>query len=65
MAKEEDIEKLTSEHQEQIMEQIRKKYSETVSDHWQNLRNMKWIGKPDRYAQEEGFLSTLLKGTDS
>lgn len=31
-----DLEKFARELQEQFMEQIRKRYSQTVIDHWQN-----------------------------
>jgi nitrogen fixation NifU-like protein len=49
-----DLEKFTSELQKQIMEQIRKRYSQIVIDHWQNPRNFRKIEKPDGYAKIKG-----------
>lgn len=54
MPKEEDIEKFARELQEQIMEQIRKQYSETAIDHWQNPRNFRKMENPDGYAKVKG-----------
>jgi nitrogen fixation NifU-like protein len=53
-AKNEDIDKFTSELQKQIIEQIRKRYSQTVIDHWQNPRNFRKIKNPDGYAKVTG-----------
>jgi len=47
MEKDQNVEKLARELQAQIMEQIRKQYSETAIDHWQNPRNFKKIENPD------------------
>jgi hypothetical protein len=41
MEKDKDLEEFARELQDQIMEQVRKQYSETVIDHWQNPRNFK------------------------
>lgn len=49
-----DLEKFTRELQEQIMEQIRKRYSQIVIDHWQNPRNFRKIKNPDGYAMVKG-----------
>jgi nitrogen fixation NifU-like protein len=49
-----DLEKFTSELQKQIMEQIRKRYSQIVIDHWQNPRNFRKIENPDGYAKVKG-----------
>jgi nitrogen fixation NifU-like protein len=49
-----DLEKFTRELQEQFMEQIRKRYSQTVIDHWQNPRNFRKIENPDGYAKIKG-----------
>jgi nitrogen fixation NifU-like protein len=49
-----EIEKFARELQEQIMEQIRKQYSEVVIDHWQNPRNFKKVENPDGYAKVKG-----------
>ena len=54
MAKDKDTEKFARELQEQILEQIRKRYSETVIDHWQNPRNFRKIEGPDGYAKVKG-----------
>lgn len=54
MFEDEDIEKFARKLQSQILAQIKKKYSETVIDHWQNPRNMRKIEKPDSHAQEKG-----------
>ena len=49
-----DLEKFTSELQIQIMEQIRKRYSPIVIDHWQKPRNFRKIENPDGYAKIKG-----------
>lgn len=49
-----DLEKFKSELQEQIMEQVRKRYSHTVIDHWQNPRNFRKMKNPDGYAKVKG-----------
>ena len=49
-----DIDKFTDDLQEQIIEQVRKEYSEAVIDHWQNPRNQKKIKDPDGYAKVTG-----------
>jgi nitrogen fixation NifU-like protein len=54
MEKDQNVEKLARELQAQIMEQIRKQYSETAIDHWQNPRNFKKIENPDGYAKVTG-----------
>jgi nitrogen fixation NifU-like protein len=55
MAKDdENIKKFARELQEQIMEQIRKRYSPAVIDHWQNPRNFRKTDAPDGYAQVKG-----------
>lgn len=54
MAKDEEIEKFARALQEQIMEQLRKQYSQTVIDNWQNPRNFRKIENPDGYAKVKG-----------
>jgi nitrogen fixation NifU-like protein len=49
-----EIEKFAQELQEQILEQVRKQYSEVVIDHWQNPRNYKKVENPDGYAEVKG-----------
>ena len=55
MAKNEEINKFAEEHKEQFMEQIRKRYSQIVIDHWQNPRNFRKIKNPDGYAKVKGL----------
>jgi nitrogen fixation NifU-like protein len=57
----EDIEKFARELQDQIMKQIRKRYSETVIDHWQNPRNFKKIEEPDGYASVKGSCGDTME----
>jgi nitrogen fixation NifU-like protein len=54
MEKDQNVEKFTRELQAQIMEQIRKQYSETAIDHWQSPRNFRKIENPDGYAKVTG-----------
>jgi len=61
MNKDEDLEKYAKELQEQIMEQIRKRYSETVIDHWQNPRNFQSMDNPDGHAQEKGSCGDTME----
>ena len=51
---EKDLEKFRNELQAQILEQIKKRYSPAVVDHWQNPRNFRKIENPDGYAQLKG-----------
>ncbi len=48
------LEEIASELQKKIMEEIKKKYSETVIEHWQNPRNLKKIENPDGYGKVKG-----------
>lgn len=59
--KEEDLDKYARELQEQIMEQIKKRYSETAIDHWQNPRNFKKIEAPDGYASVKGSCGDTME----
>lgn len=61
MKKHEDPEKFDRELQYQIMEQIRKQYSETVIDDWQNPKNLRKIENPDRYAKVKGSCSDTME----
>ena len=54
MEKENDLEIFARELQAEIMEKIRKQYSEVVIDHWQNPRNFRKIQNPDGYAKVTG-----------
>ena len=49
-----DLERFANELQKQILEQIKKQYSEVAIDHWQNPRNFKRIENPDAYAKVTG-----------
>ena len=49
-----DLERFAHELQNQILEQIKKQYSEVAMDHWQNPRNFKRIENPDAYAKVTG-----------
>lgn len=61
MEKEKDLEKFARQLQDQIMEQIRKQYSETVIDHWQNPRNFKEMESPDGYAKVKGSCGDAME----
>jgi nitrogen fixation NifU-like protein len=61
MNKNEDLEKYAKELQEQILEQIRKRYSQKVIDHWQNPRNFQKMDNPDGYAQEKGSCGDTME----
>jgi len=58
---EEDVEKFARQLQEQIMEQIRKLYSETVIGHWQNPRNFRTLENPDGYAKVKGICGDTME----
>ncbi len=61
MAQDENIEKFTRQLQEQIMAQIRKKYSEVVIDHWQHPRHLKKMENADGYAQVKGTCGDTME----
>lgn len=61
MNKDDDLEKYARELQEQIMEQIKKRYTETVIDHWQNPRNLQKMDNPDGYAQDKGSCGDTME----
>lgn len=54
MDRDEELEKFARELQEQVMEQMRKQYSQVVIDHWQNPRNFRRLENPDGYAKVPG-----------
>jgi nitrogen fixation NifU-like protein len=58
---ERDLKKLEKELQEQIMEQIRRKYTETVIDHWQHPRNFRPISDPDGQAKAKGSCGDTME----
>ena len=54
MAKDQNLEKYAKKLQDQIMEQIKKRYSRTVIAHWQNPQNFQKLKTPDGSARLEG-----------
>jgi nitrogen fixation NifU-like protein len=56
-----DTGKFARELQELVMEQIKKRYSEAVIDHWQNPRNFKNIEAPDGYASVKGSCGDTME----
>lgn len=58
---EEDLETFARQLQDQIMEQIRKEYSEVVIDHWQNPRNFSKMDLPDGYAEVKGSCGDTME----
>lgn len=61
MSQDEDLEKFARELQEQILEQIKKRYSEIVIDHWQNPRNFRKIENPDGYSKVKGSCGDTME----
>ncbi len=61
MDKDQNLEKFAKELQEQIMEQIKKRYSESVIEHWQSPRNFTKIDHPDGYAQVKGSCGDTME----
>jgi nitrogen fixation NifU-like protein len=57
----EELERFTQQLQEQIMEQIRKRYSETAIDHWQNPRNFRKMDNPDGHARVKGSCGDTME----
>jgi nitrogen fixation NifU-like protein len=49
-----DLDELRIRLQEQVMEQIRERYSQVVIDHWQNPRNFRKMENPSGYAKVKG-----------
>jgi len=61
MKKGEDLKKFAEKLQEQIMEQVRKRYTETVIEHWQHPRNFLKMDHPDGYAQVKGTCGDTME----
>jgi nitrogen fixation NifU-like protein len=61
MSQENELQKFAKELQEQILEQIKKRYSEKVIEHWQNPRNFTKIDNPDGYAQVKGSCGDTME----
>jgi len=56
-----DIEKIARELKEKIMDEVRKNYSDTVIDHWQNPRNFRRMEKADGYANNTGSCGDTME----
>jgi nitrogen fixation NifU-like protein len=56
-----DLENFSRELQERLLEQIKKRYSQTVIDHWQNPRNFRKIENPDGYARVKGSCGDTME----
>lgn len=61
MPNKEDIDKFTQELQEQIMEQLRKRYTPEVLERWHNPRNFKRLPEPDGYAKVQGTCGDTME----
>lgn len=61
MDKNEDLEKFARELQEQILEQIKKRYSQVVINNWQNPRNFQKMENPDGWAQAKGSCGDTME----
>jgi len=61
MSDDKELEQFTQQLQAEIMEKIRKVYSETVIDHWQNPRNFRRLEKPDGYAKAKGSCGDTIE----
>ncbi len=61
MDKDQDLEKYAKKLQEQILEQIKKRYSETVIDHWQNPHNFRKLKNPDGSARLKGSCGDTME----
>jgi nitrogen fixation NifU-like protein len=61
MNKDEDLKKFAEKLQEQILEQVRKRYTETVIEHWQHPRNFLKMDHPDGYAQVKGTCGDTME----
>lgn len=59
--KEDEIDTYARELQEQLLEQIRNKYSDAVIDRWQNPRNFEKIKNPDGYASFKGSCGDTME----
>jgi nitrogen fixation NifU-like protein len=49
-----DLDNFVEQMQQEVIEEARKQYSETVIDHWLNPRNPGMMEKPDGYARIAG-----------
>jgi len=61
MPKENELEEFARKLQEQIMEQLKQQYSETVIQHWQNPKNFHRIEQPDGYGKVTGSCGDTME----
>jgi len=61
MPKNSELEKYAQELQVQILAQIKKRYTKTVIDLWQNPRNFRRIDSPDGYASVKGSCGDTME----
>lgn len=61
MSQDDNLEEFTRKLQQEILEQVKKKYSPAVIDHWQNPRNMAKLEGPDGYAQVKGTCGDTME----
>ena len=61
MSKEKELEEFTRKLQEQIMEQVKQQYTETVIAHWQNPNNFHKIEQPDGYGKVTGSCGDTME----
>jgi len=61
MSKEKELEEFARKLQEQIMEQLKQQYSETVIQHWQNPKNFQRIEHPDGYGKVTGSCGDTME----
>jgi len=61
MSKDKELEKLTQQLQEQIMEQARKVYTDEVIDRWLHPRNMGRLEQPEGYAKVTGSCGDTME----
>lgn len=59
--KDEGLDKFAQQLQKQIMEHIKKRYTQTVIDHWQNPKNFQKLENPDGYAQVKGSCGDTME----
>jgi nitrogen fixation NifU-like protein len=61
MPKDNELEEFARKLQEQIMEQLKQQYSETVIQHWQNPKNFHRIEQPDGYGKVTGSCGDTME----
>jgi len=61
MPKDEELKNYADALQEQLMQQMRKVYSEAVIERWQNPRNVGKIDNPDGYGKVKGICGDTME----